>query len=342
MVTYTLGEIAKTINAELNGDPERIISGIATLQTANAKQISFLDNDKYQRYLADTNAAAIILSAENATQYRGNTLIADNPYFAFAQTAKLFAEVPQLPPGIHATAIIGKNCNIDSSVRIGANVVIDDNVTIGANTQIGAGCVIGNNCEIGANCRLWPRVTLYYKTKIGNHVNIHSGAILGADGFGWAQHEGRWHKVPQLGKVIIEDDVDIGANATIDRGTLGNTIIETGVRLDNMTQIAHNVRVGAHTIMAGFSGVAGSTTIGKHCMIGGNVSIADHIYIVDNVILTGTSVVSRPVKEPGIYSSGVGLMENRKWRKNAIRFYYLDKMARRLYNVEKALEKISG
>lgn len=341
MVTYTLGKIAKHINAEFNGDVNRVISGVATLQSANEKQISFLNNSKYERFLAETKAAAVILSKENAVQYNKNSLIVDNPHFAFAQAATLFMKLPELPCGIHSTAIIGKNCNIDPSARIGANVVIDDNVTIGANTQINAGCIIGNNCEIGANCHLWSKVILYYKTKLGNNINIHSGAILGADGFGWAQHEGRWHKVPQLGRVIIEDDVDIGANATIDRGTLDNTIVETGVKLDNMTQIAHNVKVGAHTLIAGFSGIAGSTVIGKHCIIGGNVSIAGHLNITDYVILTGTSAVSRSIKEPGVYSSGVGLMKNREWRKNAVRFYYLDKMARRLHKVEKKLEVIA-
>jgi UDP-3-O-[3-hydroxymyristoyl] glucosamine N-acyltransferase len=340
MSVYTLGEIAKTIDAELNGDPNHNIAGVSTLQSANEKQISFLDNTKYQHFLTSTKAAAVILSAKDAEQYTGNALIVENPYFAFAQVASLFTQLPQITTGIHSAAIIGKNCKIDPSAKIAANVVIDDDVTIGANTHIHPNCVIGKNCRIGTNCCLWPNVTLYYETKIGNQVNIHSGAVLGADGFGWAQHKEQWHKVPQLGGVVVEDDADIGANTTIDRGTLDNTIIETGVKLDNHVQIAHNVKVGAHTIIAGLSGIAGSTTIGKHCIIGGCVAIAGHLNITDHVILTGTSVVSRSIKEPEIYSSGVGLMKNREWRKNAIRFYHLNEMAKRLKKVEKTLQEL--
>lgn len=341
MATYTLSEIAKHINAEFNGDATHIISGVSTLQSANEQQVSFLNNKKYQPHLKTTKAAAVILTKENAAQFAGNALIVTNPHFAFAKTASLFMNVPKLPTGIHPSVIMGENCNIDPSAKIAANVVLDDNVTIGANTQIGANCVIGNNCIIGKNCRLWPNVTLYYDTKLGDNVNIHSGTVVGADGFGWAENNGKWHKVPQLGCVIIEDNVDIGANAAIDRGAIENTIIGAGTKLDNLTQIAHNVKIGANTVVAGFTGIAGSTTVGEHCIIGGNVSIAGHLDITNNVVLTGTSAVSRSIKEPGIYSSGVGLMKNSEWRRNAVRFFYLDKMARRLKCVEKTLENLT-
>ncbi|MGD9152558.1 MAG: UDP-3-O-(3-hydroxymyristoyl)glucosamine N-acyltransferase [Gammaproteobacteria bacterium] len=340
MVTYTLGEIAKFIQAKFTGDENLVITGVATLQSANEKQISFLDNKKYEVFLTTTKAAAVILNDKNAMSYSGNALIVEDPYFAFAKATTLFMQVPQVDNGIHATAVIGKNCKIAPSVKIGANVVIENNVSIGANTQIHPGCVIGNDCQIGADCCLWPNVTIYYKTKIGNQVNIHSGAVLGADGFGWAQHKGQWHKVPQLGGVTIEDDVDIGANTTIDRGTLDDTVIETGVRLDNHIQVAHNVKIGAYTVIAGCTGIAGSTTIGKHCMIGGHAAIAGHLKIADHVILTGTTAVSNSIKEAGIYSSGTPCMKNNDWRRNTVRYIHLNDMAKKLKQIEKNLEKL--
>lgn len=337
MTEKTLAEIANLINAELRGNSECKIFGAATLQTARQGQIGFLDNPKYRRFLATTKASAVILSETEAENYPGNALIVENPHFAFSQTALLFSKEPKISAGIHATAIIGENCNIDPTVAIAANVVINSNVTIGANTQIGAGCVIGENCTIGNNCRLWPNVTLYYDIKLANKISIHSGTVIGSDGFGWAQHEGRWHKVSQLGSVTIEDNVDIGANTTIDRGTLSDTVIENGAKLDNQIQIAHNVRIGAHTIIAGCTGIAGSTSIGKYCMIGGAVTIAGHIDITDYVIITGGSGVSSSIKTPGLYSSGLPVTKNKEWRRNVVRFKQLDKMAKRIKELEKTL-----
>lgn len=342
MTSYKLGEIAKIIQAELTGDANYVITGVATLQSAHEKQVSFLDNKKYEMFLATTNAAAVILNKKNAAAYSGNALIVENPHFAFAKTATLFMQAPQMANGIHTTAVIGKNCKIDPSVKIGANVVIENNVSIGANTQIHPGCVIGNDCQIGTNCCLWPNVTIYYKTKIANQVNIHSGAVLGADGFGWAQHKGEWHKVPQLGGVVIEDDVDIGVNTAIDRGTLNDTIIKKGVKLDNQIQVAHNVVIGANTIIAGGTVIAGSTTIGENCIIGGDVAISGHLKIVDHVVITGSSGVTASINKPGVYSSGaLGVKNNIEWRKNVCRFYHLDEMAKKLKQIEKTLEKIT-
>lgn len=342
MISYTLGEIAKLIQAKLSGDENYVITGVATLQSADEKQISFLDNKKYEPFLAVTKAAAVILNEKNAASYSGNALIVKNPHFAFAKTATLFVQMPQVANGIHSTAIVGKNCKIAPSAKIGANVVIEDNVSIGDNTQIHPGCIIGNDCQIGADCCLWPNVTVYYKTKIGNQVNIHSGAVLGADGFGWAQHEGKWHKVPQLGGVVIEDDVDIGVNTAIDRGTLNDTIVKKGVKLDNQIQVAHNVIIGANTVIAGGTVIAGSSTIGENCIIGGDVAISGHLKIANHVVITGSSGVTASVNKPGIYSSGaLGVKNNIEWRKNVCRFYHLDNMAKKLKQIEKILEKIT-
>jgi UDP-3-O-[3-hydroxymyristoyl] glucosamine N-acyltransferase len=341
MATKTLIEIAELINAELQGNPDCKIIGAATLQDAREGQLGFLDNPKYRRFLATTEASAVILTESDIEYFSGNALIVDNPHYAFAQAASLFAHEPKVATGIHPAAIIGENCQIDPTAAIAANVVIGNDVTIGANSQIGAGCIIEENCKIGNNCRLWPNVTLYYGVELHNYVSIHSGAVIGADGFGWAQHEGKWHKVPQLGKVIIEDKVDIGVNTTIDRGTLNDTVIETGVKLDNQIQIAHNVRVGAHTIIAGCTGIAGSTKIGKYCMIGGAVIITGHIEITDYVIITGGTAIGSSIKEPGMYSSGVPPMKNQEWRRNAARFRHLDKLAKRVKTIEKKLQEFT-
>jgi len=335
MKTKTLGEIAALIQADLIGDPQTPITGISTLQAATAGQLSFLDNPKYQRYLPETKASAVILTSEAAADCPCAALVVKDPYFAYAKVATAFSEVASVPTGIHPSAVIGKDCHIDSSASIAPQVVIEDRVTIGPRTQIGPGCVIGEGAQIGEACRLWANVTIYHSTRIGNRVVIHSGVVIGSDGFGMAKHEGAWHKIPQLGRVILEDDVEIGANTTIDRGALDNTIIGTGAKLDNQIQIGHNVVIGAHTVMAGCTGVAGSTKIGKHCMIGGGSCINGHIEITDNVMMTGMAAITNSIKEPGVYSSGTGFMSNREWRKNAARFRQLDKITRRLTELEK-------
>ncbi len=314
---YSLHEIATLINIPFEGDPNTRLSGVGTLQQANPHHITFLDNPRYRKYLAETKASAVVLSAENKPFSKIPVLISKNPYLDFAKILRLFDRRPLPDVGIHPSAVIGKNCRIDPTARIGAF------------------CFIGDDCQIGAESCLWPRVTLYDGTQLGERVIIHSGAVLGSDGFGNA-HDGRqWMKVPQLGRVLVKNNVEIGANTTIDRGALEDTVLEEGVRIDNQVQIAHNVKIGAHTAIAGCVGIAGSTTIGKHCMIGGGTGITGHIEICDGVMLAGMTGVTKSITEPGIYSSVISAQKNMAWRKMVVRLRHLDELFDRVDRLEK-------
>lgn len=340
--SYQLSELANFLKAELRGDPSQVISGLAPLQSATDGHLSFLNNPTYQKFLTQTKASAVIVSLDIAQNCPQSVLIVDDPYYAYAQVAKLFSDIPEATPGIHPSAVVDSSAVIHPSVSIEPHVVIGKNVVIGVNTVVGAGSIIGEGVHIGENCRIWPRVSLYYRAQIGNHVTIHSGAVIGSDGFGYAKYEDKWHPIAQLGSVIIGNHVSIGANTTIDRGALQDTIIEEGVQLDNQIQIAHNVKVGAHTIIAGCVGVAGSTTIGRHCFIGGACAIAGHLTIADRVTLTGCSTLSASLTKPGVYSSGIPVQDNRNWRKMVAYFFNLDKLSARLRAVEKNLNNLKG
>jgi UDP-3-O-[3-hydroxymyristoyl] glucosamine N-acyltransferase len=331
---YTLTELAKVLNAELHGN-SCTITGIATLQNAQSGQITFLDNVKYRKYLPETKASAVILARNNLAECPTNALVMDNPYIGYATLAALFEQLPNAQHGIHPSAVIGNNCNIHPTASIGAQCVIGNNVVIGENTIIEAGCVIGDHSHIGANARLWPRVTIYYNVRVGERAIIHSGAVIGSDGFGFAHNKGQWQKIPQLGRVLIGNDVEIGANTAIDRGALDDTVINNGVKIDNLVQIDHNVTIGEHTAIAGCTAIAGSTCIGKYCAIGGSVSIAGHLTICDGVIITGGALVGQSVDTPGMYTSGVGIQPTLMWKKNLMRIYQLDEMAKRLRKLEK-------
>lgn len=314
---YLLSDIAKRINIPFEGDPNTLIKGVGTLQQANVHQVTFLDNPRYRKYLSDSKAGAVVVSEENKKFSNIPVLISKNPYLDFAKIVQLFDQRPLPEVGIHPTALVGKNCKIDPTARIGAY------------------CVLGDDCVIGADSCLWPRVTLYDGTQLGERVTIHSGAVLGSDGFGNA-HDGRkWIKVPQLGRVVIKNDVEIGANTTIDRGALEDTILDEGVRVDNQVQIAHNVRIGAHTAIAGCVGIAGSTTIGKHCLIGGGTGITGHVEICDGVMLAGMTGVTKSITEPGVYSSVISAQKNMAWRKMVVRLRHLDELFERVKHLEK-------
>jgi UDP-3-O-[3-hydroxymyristoyl] glucosamine N-acyltransferase len=314
---YILSELAELFKLTVLGNSHTVITGVGTLQDAKEGQITFLENPTYKKYLSDTKASAIILSEENQSLIKIPALLTKNPYLIFAKIAKLFDHRPLPDVGIHPTAVIGKNCEIHPTARIGAY------------------CVIGDHSKIGAGSCLWPRVTLYDGTQLGEQVIIQSGAVLGSDGFGNARDGARWVKVPQLGNVIVGNDVAIGANTTIDRGALGDTVIEDGVRLDNQIQVAHNVRIGAYTAIAAGVGIAGSTKIGKHCLIGGNCGIGGHIEICDGTIITGMTGVSKSLTERGIYSSATIAQKNRDWRKMTVRLRHLDELFERVERLEK-------
>ena len=334
---YTLGELAKQVSAEVKGDPSYTVEGVGTLQNATATQISFLTNSSYRKELATTQAGAVILSAADAENASINAIVSTNPYAAYAKIAALLSPPEIYKAGVNPTAHITADAQISNTASIAAGVIIESGVVLADSVRVGPGCVIQKNVKIGANTVLTANITIAHNCIIGERNLIHPGVVIGADGFGQAMDEGQWIKVPQLGAVVIGDDVEIGANTTIDRGAIEDTIIEDNVKLDNQIQIAHNVKIGAHTAIAGCTAIAGSTKIGKHCRIAGMVGIVGHLQIADNVTVTAKSLVSGSIKKAGVYSAGTPLEPSKQWRKNTVRFKHLDEMAKRLNKLEKKI-----
>ncbi len=322
----TVHEIAEKIQAEVIGDGGISIHSVGKIEEAGAGQISFIANPKYLRYLADTNASAVIISnsiAGDALPKRKEMpvlLRTADAYKAFLQVLQLFNPPPQiLPPGVHPTAVIAQSAEIGAHVRIGAHVVIGENCSVGPETVIAHGTVIGDNVHVGEKTILYPNITIREGCKIGSRVIIHSGTVVGSDGFGFAPGEdGRYSKIPQTGIVVIEDDVEIGSNCSLDRATLGETRICKGVKLDNLIQVAHNVVIGENTVIAGQSGISGSTKMGKQCIIAGQVGIVGHIEITDNVIIGGQSGVSKSLTKPGTYFGSPAKEHGRALRIEAV------------------------
>src|SRR3990167_5790935 len=334
MPAYSIKDLAQEINAEIFGDDSVFISKCASIKNATLGELTFYLGGGYRKFLSDTKASAIILKREDVENCSAKTkLVVQNPELAFAKLVRLFDSFEKPKPGIHASAIISSSAIIDSTVSVGANCFIGENVTIAKNTIILANCAIHDFVSIGSDCFIHSNVTIYHRVTMHNRVILHSGAIIGADGFGLTPNEqGEFIKIPQLGSVEIHNDVEIGANSCIDRGALDNTILEVGVKIDNLVQIAHNVVIGAHTVLAGCSAVSGSAIIGKHCLIGGAVTIGGHLTICDRVILTGCAMVTKSIIEPGVYSSGTGLLPNVIWRKCVARF-------KRLGNLKNEISK---
>ena len=333
-MAYTLREIAKLIDAELRGDPECEIKNVGTLENASTGEISFLSNNRYIHFLKSTKASAVILKAENLDACPVHALIMDNPYLGYANVVRLLYPGAVTEPGIHASTDIHSTANIHPTAHIGPYVSIGCNAIISANVYIGPGCVIGNEITIGTNTRLIANVVLSDGVEIGERGILHPGVVIGADGFGIANDNGKWLKIPQVGGVKIGNDVEIGANSTIDRGALGNTIIEDGVKIDNQVQIGHNVHIGEHTAIAGCVGIAGSARIGKRCMIGGAVGISGHLEIVDDVTIMAMTGVANSIKTPGVYASGVPAMDVKTWRKNIVTYKHLYALNSRVNKLE--------
>jgi UDP-3-O-[3-hydroxymyristoyl] glucosamine N-acyltransferase len=323
-------ELARRLDLAVRGDPDIRVSGVATLAKATPASLGFLANPRYRTQLSQTRAGIVVMGAADAEGYPGTALIAADPYVAFARAAALFEHRPPVSAGIHASAAIDATAAVDPGAQVGAFVSIGARSSVEAGAVIGPGCAIGEDCVVGADCELGARVTLVRRVRLGRRVLVHPGAVLGADGFGLAMEAGRWLKVPQLGGVVVGDDCEIGANTTIDRGAIDDTVLEEDVRLDNQIQIGHNVHIGAHTAMAGCSAVAGSARIGRYCLIGGGAGVLGHLELCDRVIVTAMSLVTHSIREPGEYSSGTPLMDNRNWRKSAARFKQLDVLARRM------------
>jgi UDP-3-O-[3-hydroxymyristoyl] glucosamine N-acyltransferase len=337
-----LGDLAEALETELHGDPDLLIEGVGTLQSASAGQLSFFSNPLYRRYLKTTQAAVVILSDEEASECPVSVLVSDNPYLAYARAATMLVSSPKNDAGIAESAVVSDSAEIDQTATVSACCVVGQRVRIGPRVFIGPGCVIESDCEIGADTQLVARVTLCRETRLGVRCLIHPGAVLGADGFGLANDQGRWVKVPQLGRVWVGDDVEIGANTTIDRGALEDTVLHNGVKLDNLVMIAHNVEVGEHTAIAGCSGIAGSTKVGSHCTLGGQTGLAGHLTIGDNVHFSGATLVTRSFPHAGYFSGNLPAMENGAWRKMVARLRHLDEMAKELKIIKKAVKALTG
>jgi UDP-3-O-[3-hydroxymyristoyl] glucosamine N-acyltransferase len=339
--SISLVDIAEIIGATLVSkmgahDNPILVSGIATLEDSNNEQVSFLANPSYRKLLAETQAAAVIVHPDMQAECPVPALAMNNPYIGFAKLSQVFDNLPNQKIGVHPSAIISETAKIANDVSIGANVVIGEYVQIAAGSRIGPGCVISDHSLLGENCLLHANVVLYHDVVIGNQCILHSGCVIGADGFGFAPDAGNWVKIAQIGGVRIGNNVEIGANTTIDRGALGNTEIGNGVKLDDQIMIAHNVIIGDNCAIAATSGIAGSTILGKNCTIAGGVGIAGHLELTDGVHITGMTLVSKSIKEPGAYSSGTAMMPSNEWRKSATRFRQLDDIARRLKKLEKS------
>jgi UDP-3-O-[3-hydroxymyristoyl] glucosamine N-acyltransferase len=312
---FSLGELAVRFGLELRGAPEIRVSHVATLSQASEGSLSFLANSHYRRSLGQTRASAVVVAPDEAQSCPVAALIASNPYLTYARIASLFHPQTHAAPGIHPTAVAASGARIAASASVGPLAVIEEGVLVGERVYIGPGCIVQRGARIGADTRLLARVNLYAGVQLGERCIVHAGAVIGADGFGFASDGGVWVKVPQVGSVRIGDDVEIGANTTIDRGAIEDTVIEDGAKLDNLIQVGHNVTIGAHTAIAACTGISGSTTLGKRCMIGGMVGFAGHLTIADDVVITGCSLVSASIREAGSYSSGMPTVPTRAWRR---------------------------
>jgi len=339
-VSYRLSEIAAKFGGRILGNAEVRISQIATLEAAQPDQISFLTNSKYRAQLAGTRAGAVILAKADADATGLPRIVSENPYAYFARVSALLNPLPEARPGVHPSAVIGAGAKVDATASIAATAVIGEGATIGAHSVIGEGCCIGANVVIGCRARLYPRVVVYHGCVIGDNLIAHSGVVIGADGFGIAMDQGSWVKIPQIGRVVIGNDVEIGANTTIDRGALADTVIEDDVKLDNQIQVAHNVHIGAHTAIAGCVGIAGSTTIGSYCRIGGSAGILGHLQIGDNVEIAAFTLVGKSIREAGSYTGIFPFAKTEDWRRNAVHLRHLDALAKRIKTLEQELESL--
>lgn len=338
---YTLAELAGILGGELHGDPELEIRSLATLQSAGEHQLSFFANPRYLQQLRHTHAEAVLVAAAHQADCPRAAIVVSDPYLAFARASQLFDWREPACAGVHPSAVIAEGVQVPPDAQIGAQVVIDTGVQLGQGVVIGAGSVIGKGCILGDRSRLEANVTLYPNVRLGCDVLIHSAAVLGSDGFGFAPGPRGWEKICQLGGVVVEDRVEIGAGVTIDRGALDDTRIGTGVKLDNQIQIAHNVVIGRDSAIAGCTAVAGSTKIGERCTIAGMSGITGHLEIADGTHVTAMSLVSKSITRPGVYSSGTGLEPHQQWKRNVVRFRQLDELARRVRKLEQAVELYS-
>jgi len=335
---YSLGELADRLGLAFTGDPEKPLTGIATLADAGPADVAFLANRKYLSQLASTRAGAVILHPDLVDSSPVACLVAEAPYVAFARISHLFDRSPGVTAGVHASAVVSPEAEVHPSASVGPNAVVEAGASLAADVVVGAGVYVGHDCRLGAGTRVFPNAVIYHDVHMGEHCVIHAQAVLGADGFGYAPGPAGWEKVCQLGGVRLGDRVEIGACTTVDRGTLGHTVIADGVIIDNLVQVGHNCRIGKNTAIAGCAGLAGSTIIGAGCTLAGGVGVVGHVEICDNVHVTGMTMVTKSITRPGSYSSGTPMTSTRDWKRSAVRFSQLESIQRRLA----ALESGSG
>ena len=339
--SYRLSQLVSLFGGELLGD-DVSVTQVAPLDSAGAGQISFLSNPKYRKQLADSSASAVILAADVASETSLPRIVTADPYLYFAKVSGLLNPVCQYDAGAHVSAVVAADAQVAASAVVMANVTIGAGAVIGEQCVLHAGCVIGDGVTIGAGSRIYPNVSIYHGCIIGERCTIHSGAVIGADGFGLAWNKDSWLKIPQIGRVLLGNDVEVGANTTIDRGALGDTVIEDGVKLDNQIQIAHNCRIGKHTAIAGCVGIAGSTSIGAYCTVGGAAMFVGHIDVADKVHIAGGALVSKSITKPGAYAGNYPLATRDEWLQNAAHIRNLDKLAKRVRQLEKKLADLEG
>ena len=339
-MSFTLNQLASKTDGIVYGDGECIIDDLCCMQNAKPGAIGFIAGSKYEKYLINTKAEAVILRKDLAERSPVPVLIADNPRATYARITSLLYP-PSVPAaGIHATAVIDPSATIAADVFIGAYSVVGAGVRIEKNVSIASSCVVERDCRLGENTCLYSHVTLYYNSHIGRQCILHSGAVIGADGFGFELDGGEWIKIQQVGGVRIGNNVEIGACSTVDRGAVEDTVIKDGVKLDNHVQIGHNVHIGSHTIMANGVAIAGSTKIGKHCIFGGMTGVRDGVEIVDNVMVTAMSLVSKSLTKSGSYSSNTPIDDTKTWRKNSARFRRLDELVKRVRQLEHKVKRL--
>lgn len=338
MNAYTLPEIAEWLGGEVRGDNGVRLSQIASLQHATASQITFLTDTRYLPMLAQTKAGAILVAQEHADATNIPRIIVSNPYVAFAKVSTRFNPVPGNATGVAASAVVEKGANLGKNVSIGAHAVVCSGARLGDGVVVGPGCYIGQDVRIDDNSRLNANVAVYHASHIGKNCTLHAGVVIGADGFGYADDGGEWVKIPQIGKVVIGDSVDIGANTTIDRGALDDTVVEDGVKIDNLVQIGHNCRIGAHTVIAGCVGIAGSARIGKHCRIGGAAMILGHLDIADGVTISPGSMITRSIRHSGTFTALMPFQEHAEWLKTAAQIRRLEVLVGRVSDLEKEVK----
>ncbi len=339
----TLADLARSLNGRLRGDGAHRVTAVATLERAGATDVAFVADAKYRDQLQVTAAGAVLLRAADADGYNGNAIIVDDPQLCFARAAALLHPPAVAFPGVHPSAVVESGARVAPSAHVGAHVLVETGATVAEHAVVGPGCIVGRGAIIGARSRLVARVVVAAGCAIGRECLVHPGAVIGSDGFGFAKDGEGWIKMPQLGRAVLGDQVEVGANTTIDRGTLSDTVIEDGVKLDNLIQVAHNVRIGAHTAIAACTGIAGSTVIGRRCAIGGQVGIAGHLHIADDVQIMATSLVTRSITQAGAaYSSSIKAEPLEQWRRNAARVHQLDDLARRLRQLEQKMKVLMG